>query len=77
LSPQKKKFEFLHVSYNIYDKTTVGEVLNQLPDIATDEALKEQSYVGLVRKEGERELINTVSLQSYYMKKNEILIGSC
>lgn len=75
LSPKKRKFEFLHVSYNIYDKTTVGEVLNQLPDIATDEALKEQSYVGLVRKEGERELINTVSLQSYYMKKNEILIG--
>lgn len=75
LSPLKKKFEFLHVCFNIYDKTSVGDVLNQLPEIATDEALKEQNYVGLVRKDGERELINTVSLQSYCMTKNELLLA--
>jgi hypothetical protein len=75
LSPKKKKFEFLHVSYNLYDKTSVLDVLNQLPEIATDEALKEQKYVGLVRKDGGRELINTVSIQSYYLKKNEILVA--
>jgi len=75
LSPKKKKFEFLHVSYNLYDKTSVMDVLNQLPQIATDDALKEQKYVGLLRKEGGRELINTVSIQSYYLKKNEILVA--
>lgn len=75
LSPRKKKFEFLHISYNVYDKNTVGDVLDQLPDIATDESLKSQKYVGLVRKEGGRELINTVSIQSYCLKKNEILVA--
>lgn len=75
LSPRKKMFEFLHVSYNVCDKTSITDVLEQLPGIATDTALKEQHYVGLIRQEGERELINTVSIQSYGLSKDEILIA--
>mmetsp|Transcript_7847 Transcript_7847/g.9006 ORF Transcript_7847/g.9006 Transcript_7847/m.9006 type:complete len:477 (-) Transcript_7847:191-1621(-) len=75
LSPRKKMFEFLHVSYNICDKTSISDVLEQLGGIATDEALKEQSYVGLLRNEGGRELINSVSIQSYYLSKDEMLIA--
>lgn len=75
LSPRKKMFEFLHVAYNVCDKTSISDVLKQLPNIATDSALKEQRYVGLLRKEGERELINTVSIQSYGLSKDEILIA--
>jgi len=75
LSPRKKMFEFLHVSYNICDKTSISDILEQLRGIATDEALKEQSYVGLLRNEGGRELINSVSIQSYYLSKDEMLIA--
>jgi hypothetical protein len=75
LCPRKKMFEFLHVSYNIYDKTNIGDIVKQLPTIATDEALKCQRYVGLVRRDGERELINSVCIQSYKMKRKEMLIA--
>mmetsp|Transcript_25590 Transcript_25590/g.37802 ORF Transcript_25590/g.37802 Transcript_25590/m.37802 type:complete len:478 (-) Transcript_25590:742-2175(-) len=75
LSPRQKMFEFLHVSYNVCDKTSIADILEQLPDLATDSALKEQRYVGLLRQEGERELINTVSIQSYGLCKDEIIVA--
>lgn len=75
LSPKKKKFEFLHISYNLLERTSIKDILMQLPEISTDEALKEQRYVGLIRRKGGRELINTVSIQSYYLEKNEVLVG--
>jgi hypothetical protein len=75
LCPSKKKFEFLHVSFDKFEKTSISDILGQLPGLATDQALREQSYIGLIRKEGERELINKVSIQSYHLRKDEVLIA--
>ena len=75
LSPKKKKFEFIHISYNQYDKSTIASILDQLPGLATDPALKAQEYAGLIRAEACRELINTVPVQSYHLKRDELLVA--
>lgn len=75
LSPKKKKFEFLHISYNHFEKNPITTVLQQLPTMATDKAMQQQNYTGLIRAEACRELINTVAIQSYDLKKDELLVA--
>ena len=76
LSPKKRKFEFIHLSYNVAERTPLSDALQQFPSMATDPSLTNQKYVGLCRpsKNGQ-ELINSLSLQDYVFEKDEILLA--
>lgn len=76
LNSKKRKFEFIHVSYNMEERTSIADILKQLPNMATDDDLKSQGYTGLCRTtEFGRELINTVSIQGYDLQRDEILVA--
>lgn len=49
LDPRKKIFELVYVPY-IPEKTTVGDILDQLPVVATDRRLARLSYTGLIHE---------------------------
>jgi len=76
MSPKQRKFEFIHLSYGMGEKTIVGDIIKQIPAFATDTTLAKQTYVGLCRpKESGRELINTVSIQGYFLSRDEVLVA--
>lgn len=76
LNSKKRKFEFIHVSYNMEERTSIADILQELPDMATDEDLMSQNYTALCRTtEFGRELINSVSIQGYDLKRDEILVA--
>jgi hypothetical protein len=49
MDPRQKLFEIVHVPYEP-NKTTVGEMMNMLKDLATDSRLARQSYTGLAHQ---------------------------
>ena len=76
LNSKKRKFEFIHVSYNMEERTSIADILQELPEMATDEDLISQTYTALCRTtEFGRELINSVSIQGYDLKRDEILVA--
>jgi len=77
LNPRKRIFEFLHVSYRVDSKTPINDILEQIGEMASDDALKKQSYISLLRnnENGQEELINSVSIQSFNLFNDEMLIS--
>lgn len=76
LSPNQRKFEFVHVSYRVLERMTLSDIIEQLPDLATNEILAKQRYTGLCRvRFGYQELINLVAVQSCGLSQDEILIA--
>eukprot|EP00543_Licmophora_paradoxa_P001798 CAMPEP_0202452364 /NCGR_PEP_ID=MMETSP1360-20130828/10592_1 /ASSEMBLY_ACC=CAM_ASM_000848 /TAXON_ID=515479 /ORGANISM="Licmophora paradoxa, Strain CCMP2313" /LENGTH=388 /DNA_ID=CAMNT_0049071163 /DNA_START=157 /DNA_END=1323 /DNA_ORIENTATION=- len=75
LSPADKKFEFVHVSYNLYEKTTVSAVVQQLSALATDGALKAQKFSGMISVESGREMLNSAPVQAYNLSTDSLLVG--
>lgn len=76
LNNKKRKFEFIHVSYNIQERNPIADIVQQIPGMATDEDLKHQEYMALCRTtEFGRELINTIAIQGYNLQRDEILVA--
>ena len=76
LNTKKRKFEFIHVSYNIEERNTIADIVRQIPGMATDEHLRHQEYTALCRTtEFGRELINTIAIQGYDLHRDEILVA--
>ena len=76
LNPKQKKFEFIHMAYDPYQKMPIAQIMAKLPQICTHKSLADQTYVGLCRVAANgRELINTVSIQGYELDKDEVLVA--
>lgn len=75
LLPEQKKYEFVHCEYSTQSTLTVSEVLKQVPALALDVQIKKQHYSRLCRAAGGTELINALSLQSYDLFSDEILVA--
>ena len=77
LKPEVRKFEFIHAEYRLNSRTSVSNLLEQLPGMASNEILTAQRYSSLFRsREGcSEELIGALSLQDCCLDKNEVIIG--
>jgi hypothetical protein len=76
LKPDVRKFEFIYAEYRLNSKTSVSNLLKQLPGMASSEILTAQTYSSLFRsREGCSELIGALSLQDCCLDKNEVIIG--
>jgi len=63
LQPKSKIFELIQLLYNPND-TTVGRILDMIPDNATEAALGSQKYIGLCRPKTQEELLDHELLAS-------------
>ena len=63
LQPQSKIFELIQLLYNPND-TTIGSILEMIPENATEQALGNQTYIGLCRPKTQEELLNSDLLAS-------------
>jgi hypothetical protein len=76
LKPEVRKFEFIYAEYRLNSKTSVSNLLEQLPGMASHEILTAQTYSSLFRsREGCSELIGALPLQDCRLDKNEVIIG--
>jgi hypothetical protein len=76
LSPQERKFEFIHAEFLRREKTTVAHVLYQVPKIATNVLFQSKTFINLCRtRQGNTDLDNNQILQDYDMEDSELLIG--
>mmetsp|Transcript_26976 Transcript_26976/g.41358 ORF Transcript_26976/g.41358 Transcript_26976/m.41358 type:complete len:574 (-) Transcript_26976:1370-3091(-) len=63
LQPRAKIFELIQIVYSPMD-TTVGDMIDMIPDNATEPALGNQKYVGFARPNGGEEIIDFDQLAS-------------
>jgi hypothetical protein len=76
LSPQERKFEFIHAEFLLREKTTVTDVLYQVPKIATNELFQSQTFTNICRtRHGNTDLDNDRILQDYDMDDSELVLG--
>jgi hypothetical protein len=76
LKPEARKFEFIYTEYRLNSKTSVSNLLKQLPGMASNGILAAQTYTSLFRsREGCSELIGALPLQDCCLDKNEVIIG--
>ena len=79
LSPSHRKYEFICCEFPLTKmgddkriKLTVRDLLEQLPNMASHELLKRQSYVAICRRDN-TELINAMPIQNYELGNFEML----
>jgi hypothetical protein len=77
LSPEDRQFEFIQAEYLLYDGTTVSDLLQQMPGMATNESFINQRFTSLYRTIGENgcELINSLPLKDCDVPKTEVVVG--
>ena len=76
LSPKDRKFEFVHAEYQMGAKTTVQDVIDQMPILAVDVLFQDAEFSTLFRTgKGAYELINTLPLSECKLEKGEVVIG--
>jgi hypothetical protein len=75
LSPRERKFEFLHAEYPLDASTTVQVLLEQVPELATNEAFRTKKFTALLQTETSRQLDNKLALEDYTFKESEIVLG--
>jgi hypothetical protein len=76
LKPEVRKFEFIYAEYRLNSKTSVSNLLEQLPGMASNKMFTAQTYSSLFRsRDGCSELIGALSLQDCCLDKNEVIIG--
>jgi hypothetical protein len=76
LSPQERKFEFIHAEFLLREKTTVTDVLYQIPKIATNAIFQSKTFINICRtRQGNTDLDNDHILQDYDMEDSELVIG--
>lgn len=76
LSPKDRKFEFLHAEYQLGAKTTVQDVIDQMPVLAVDILFQESKFATLYRTgKGAHELINTLPMSECGLEKGEVVLG--
>mmetsp|Transcript_22223 Transcript_22223/g.31858 ORF Transcript_22223/g.31858 Transcript_22223/m.31858 type:complete len:398 (+) Transcript_22223:297-1490(+) len=75
LSPKDRKFEFVHVSYHLYERSSVASIVEQIRVLATDKALKSQKYTGLLRADCGREMVHSAPIQAYHLKNDSLLVA--
>lgn len=67
MSPEHKKFEFLHVGYHRHEDTnchTVRDLLHALPGMCTDDVFSKEKFVALYRNNGvDQFFVNLCSLR--------------
>ena len=77
LSPQERKFEFIHAEFLLQEKTTVADVLYQIPQIATNELFQSKTFINICRtRRGNTDLDNNLILQDYDMEESELVSKS-
>lgn len=73
LSPENRKFEFLHCEFFTEKRVSVADVLKQLPKFATNEVLSKERFGTLCVNH--TECINMLSLQEYNLIDGDILVA--
>lgn len=63
LQPESKIFELIQLMYMPND-TTVGNIIEMIPDNATEDSLGSQEYIGLCRPKTQEEIVNKDILAS-------------
>ncbi len=63
LQPQSKIFELIQLIYSPND-TTIGQILDRIPENATEQALGSQEYIGLCRPKTHKEILDKNLLAS-------------
>ena len=76
LCPKERKFEFLQAEYRVRERTSVADVVEQIPCIANNPLFRNMSFTKLIRaKDGTSELENTRQFQEYELEDGELLIA--
>ena len=75
LSPEDRKFEFLHLEYPLDDSTTVQVVLEQLPKLVANPIFRQLSFSCLAKTSKNEKLDNMKSMADCDLADNELLIG--
>ena len=65
----------MHAEYCAESHLTVSALLKQLPGLASDPLIQQQNYSRLCKAAGGTELINALSIQSYKLSSDEILVA--
>ena len=76
LCPEDRKFEFVHAEYCVNARTSVFNLLEQLPKLATNELFASKTFVSLLRTRGGFNELNIISpLHECGLAKNEVVVA--
>lgn len=75
LSPNDRKFEFLHLEYPLDDNTTVQALVDQIPKLAANPVFRRFTFSCLARTSKNEKLDNNKLIGDYELAENELLLG--
>lgn len=75
LSPQDRKFEFLHLEYPLDDNTTVQVVVDQIPKLASNPLFRRFTFSCLAKTSKNEQLDNDALMGDCELREHELLLG--
>lgn len=75
LSPNDRKFEFLHLEYPLDDNTTVQVVIDQVPKVSANPVFQRFTFSCLARTSRNEKLENNHLIGDCKLVENELLLG--